>query len=229
MDDVNIQPKPAVNLDPDKVYDTVFKPDHDDPAGTPPQYMFLRDLVHFQSGVILFLMFLVILTSVVFADKDFYHLVILNRKAQPERVHHLYPLDEPNLTRTAITNMVEGMTTKVLTFGFNNADERLLAAKRLFTKVAWDRFVKGYLGPQRLDRIKDSQQVLTAIATKGAVIVWEGRKLGKYRWVVQVPILITYQAGQRISPQRTTLQVTLEKASTLKYREGVAILAWEML
>lgn len=217
------------DLKPEHVYSTVFKPDMKEPMASPGQYRVLRGVVTLQSNIILFLLFAVIITAIVFADTFIYHLAILDKQGLPEKVQEIYALDEPNLTRTAITNMAMNIATEVMTFGFNNSDERLLRARRLFTDEAWQRFAKAYLSPGRLEKIKNLQQVLTTVAVNNAVISEEGIWNGKYRWVVQVPIITTYQAGKKIQPISSTLELTLVRAPTLKHPEGVAIDAWAMI
>jgi intracellular multiplication protein IcmL len=204
-------------------------------------------LVLAQSWVIMLLVVLTILTFTVFAPKTIYHLVILDKQGVPTKLfmkgnppkevpgQYFYPpyllqaLDEPNLTHTAILNMAENVVTQVLTFGFNNADERLLGMRHLFTKEAWNYFGRAYLQQGRLDLIKRNQQVLTAVATAGPVVVSEGMVDDVDRWVVQVPIVTTFQAGKSSSTKRSVLQVTLVRASTLEHPEGVAIAGWEEL
>lgn len=217
------------DLKPEHVYSTVFKPDMREPMASPGQYRVLRGVVTFQSNLILGLLFCTIICSVVFADQYIYHVAILDKEGLPEKVQQLLPLEEPNLTRTAITNMAMNVATEVMTFGFNNSDERLLRARRLFTDEAWQRFAKAYLSPGRLDKIKGLQQILTTIATNGAVISEEGEWAGRYRWVVQVPIVTTYQAGKRLQTQYSTLELTFVRAPTTKHPEGVAIDAWAMI
>ncbi len=220
--------RPTTAIKPEQVYKVVFQPSEPAPVGSSAQFRFARGLVTFLSYVIAVLVFCAGSIYVVFADTYFYHLSVLDRERVPERLALLFPLDTPNLTRTGITNMAMNIATEVLTFGFNNADERLLKSRRLFTQDAWLRFAKAYLKEGRLDKIKFNQQVLTNVAVDNAVIVEEGTtSSGVRKWVVQVPTITTYQAGKRIVPVRTVLQITFIKASTLEHPEGVAIDAWE--
>jgi intracellular multiplication protein IcmL len=228
-----VKPAPRLMTNPDlkpkHVYETVFAPEQREPMASPGQYRMLRGTVTVQSYVILALLFAVGFTGLAFADRYIHHLVILNKDGLPEKVKSLVPLDDPNLTRTAIVNMAMNVATEVMTFGFNNADERLLRARRLFTDEAWTRFAKAFLADGRLDKIKAQQQILTTIATDGAVIIQEGKWNNDYRWIVQVPVITTFQAGKRVAPQKAILQLTLVKAPTTKNPEGVAINAWSMI
>jgi Type-IV b secretion system, inner-membrane complex component len=220
--------RPVTAIRPEQAYKVVFHPSEPAPVGTSSQYRFARGLVTILSYFIAILLAATVMVAVAFADTYFYHLVILDRERVPEKVQLLYPLDTPNLTHTGILNMAMNVATEVLTFGFNNADERLLRSRRLFTEDAWLRFATAYLKLGRLDRIKLNQQVLTSIASDNAVIISEGKSnRGVQQWIVQVPTITTYQAGKRVIPQRGTLEITFIKASTLEHPEGVAIDGWE--
>lgn len=209
------------------IYQTVFRPAANEPQATPGQYRFLRSLVTIQAYLIVGLLVMAVLASILFAPQNYYHLVVNNRAKLPEKLINLTPMTTPNLTHTAIINLCMNIATEVLTFGFHNADERLLHARRLFTPEAWQRFAKAYLDKGKLDVIKSNQQILTTIATDGAVITKEGYlETGDYQWVVQVPIITTYQAGKRIRPQPRILELTLLKQPTTKHIEGVAIDGW---
>lgn len=220
--------KPVTAIKPEQAYKVVFHPAEPAPVGTSAQFRFARGLVTILSYTIAMLLFATVTVAVVFADTYVYHLVILDRERIPEKVHLLHALDTPNLTRTGITNMAMNVATEVLTFGFNNADERLLKSRRLFTEDAWLRFAKAYLKEGRLDKIKKNQQVLTSIASENAVIISEGKNHADVQqWVVQVPTITTYQAGKRIMPLRNYLEITFIKANTVEHPEGVAIDGWE--
>ncbi len=222
--------RPTTAIKPEQVYKVVFHPSEPAPVGSSAQFRFARGLVTILSYIIAMLVFCVFMVFFMFADTYFYHFSVLDRERIPERLVTMHPLDNPNLTRTGITNMAMNIATEVLTFGFNNADERLLKSRRLFTEAAWLRFAKAYLKEGRLDKIKLNQQVLTNIARDNAVIVEEGKNSsGELQWVVQVPTITTYQAGKKIVPVRSVLQITLIKASTLEHPEGVAIDGWEQL
>ncbi len=223
------RPEVHTRLSPTQVAHLLFAATKNEPRSTPGMAKFFRALVVLQSYLIAILMGTTILTAIAFAPRIYHHLVVLGHDALPERVQYIHALDEPNLTHTAIINMAMNVVTQVLTFGFNNADERLLNARHLFTRRAWNKFARAYLRYGRLDKIKNNQQVLTAIATDGAVVVLEGPYFGTDRWVVQVPIITTYQAGSKVAHKRSVLQLTLIRASTLKHPEGVAIDGWEEL
>ncbi len=216
-----------LTIKPQQIYRILFAPERKEPAGNPAMYNFLRGLVVAQSYIISALLILSVLVSFVFADKYIYRMVILDRSAFPKQVKRLIPLDEPNLTRTAIINMAMHVATQVQSYGFHNADARLLQARRLFTEEAWNSFATAHLAPGRLDRFKANQQILSTIATKSAVIVQEGKERGTYRWVVEMPIISSYLAGSDAAPRNSILRITFVRAPTTKYPEGVAIDGWK--
>jgi hypothetical protein len=220
---------PDTRFSMENVAKLLFSAARNEPKANPTMVGFFRGMVVAQSYFIVILLGTVVMTGLIFAQKTFYHLLILDRDSLPSRTQIIYPFTEPNLTGTAITNMAMNLVTEVLTFGFHNADGRLLSARHLFTEECWQRFAKAYLQYGRLEAVKRNQQVITAIATAGAVVVAEGKINKRERWVVQVPIAVTFQAGAETATKRSILQLTLVRASTLKHPEGVAIDGWEEL
>ncbi len=208
---------------------SIFAPERTEPAGSPAMAGFLRGLVITQSYAIGLLLLFTILVSTVFADTTTHYLVVLDRTGFPTKVERLLALDSPNLTRTAITNKAMHIATQVLSYGFNNADARLLAAQQLFTPEAWKEFVHANLEAGKLDVLKTRQQILSTVARKGAVIVSEGYDPVKenYRWVVQVPVISSYLAGSDSLPRKIVLTLTFIRMPTDQYKEGVAIDGWK--
>lgn len=206
-----------------------FAPHQNEPQATPGQYYFLSKVVSWQTNLIVFFIGLTVLTWLWFAPREIYHLIVQDRQGLPSKLVRLQPLDTPNMTRTAITNLALHIAAQTLTFGFNNADERILLSKHYFTTQAWDSFVHAYLDKNALKEIKTKQQILATIATDSAVIISEGEEDGVYRWVVQVPILTAYLAGSKNATVRSLLQLTFIRAPITDHPEGVAIDNWKQL
>lgn len=216
----------GAKIEPQHIYKVLFAPERTEPPGSPGMYHALRSVVAVQSYFIACLLIFTVLTAYVFADKYFFHLVILNRAAFPDKVVTMTGLDEPNLTRTAIVNMAEHIATRVKSYGFHNVDQRLLEARRLFTEDAWLAFAKAHLKPGHLDEFKRNQQILTTIASNQPVIVSEGKENGVQRWVIEMPYISSYMAGQESSIKRGILHLILVRAPVDQYPEGVAISEW---
>ena len=78
-----------------------------------------------------------------------------------------------------------------------------------------------------LEEFKRNQQILSTIATNGAVITREGVEKRKYRWVIEMPIISSYLVGVESAPRRSILTLTFVRAPTTQYPEGVAIDGWK--
>lgn len=215
-----------VTINPQQLYRALLAPERKEPQGSPKMYHFLRGLVNVQAYLIVFLVGFAVLTSFVFADQYIYHMVILDRAAFPRQVKTLVPLDEPNLTRTAIVNMAMHVATQVESYGFHDVDSRLIASERLFTDEAWVDFANAHLEPGHIDQFKANRQILTTIAVKDAVIIQEGVVEGRYRWVVEMPIISSFLAGNDAAPRPSILRITFVRAPVDRYPEGVAIDGW---
>ena len=142
------------------------------------------------------------------------------------RLVPMVPLNQPNLSAPALMSWVAQSTTEVMTFGFSDYRRRLQEASRNFTKRGWESFTQALQRSRIIEMVEANQQVLTA-APKGAPILEsEGMVAGRYQWVVQVPLALTYQSGSK--PQNTGLLVTVVvvRVPRLESPNGVGIEQW---
>ena len=74
--------------------------------------------------------------------------------------------------------------------------------------------------------VEVNQQVLSA-APKGAPILEsEGLVAGRYQWVVQVPLILTYQSGARTQNTGLLVTVVVVRVPRLESPNGVGIEQW---
>lgn len=149
-------------------------------------------------------------------------------EAQGGRRMQLAGLDLPNMGRIALTNWVEHATTQIMTFGFNDIDERFAVSRLNFTEQGWLSFAKAMTQSGLMDEVVKSQQLITAVPVGSATLVWEGLVKGKYNWSFEMKMLITFRSGGVKRVNLKDVRVVLEPVSTRDNPNGVGIGEWHI-
>ena len=165
-------------------------------------YRSLLKMTLVQSIVILGLVGAMYYTIKVNQPQNFYFATTEDGRLVP-----MVPLSEPNLSTPALMSWVAQATTEVMTFGFNDYRRRLQESSRNFTKRGWESFTQALQRSRIIEMVEVNQQLITA-APKGApVLQSEGLVAGRYQWVVEIPLILTYRSGAKTS--NTGLLVTV--------------------
>ena len=142
------------------------------------------------------------------------------------RLIPMAPLSEPNLSSPALMSWVAQASTEVMTFGFNDYRRRLQEASRNFTKKGWESFSSALQRARIIETVEANQQVVTAAPTGAPVIQSEGIVQGRYQWVVQLPMSLTYQAGAKTRTDNLLVTLVIVRVPRLESPSGVGIEQW---
>lgn len=142
------------------------------------------------------------------------------------RLVPMVALSEPNLSTPALMSWVAQATTEVMTFGFNDYKRRLQEASRNFTSRGWESFTQALQRSRIIEMVETNQQVLTAAPAGAPVLQSEGLVLGRYQWVVQVPMILTYQAGAKTRSDNLLVTLVVVRVPRLESPSGVGIEQW---
>lgn len=142
------------------------------------------------------------------------------------RLIPMAPLNEPNLSAPALMSWVAQSSTEVMTFGFNDYRRRLQEASRNFTRRGWESFSSALQRARIIETVEVNQQVVTATPTGAPVIQSEGVVQGRYQWVVQVPLALTYQSGARTRTDNLLVTLVIVRVPRLESPNGVGIEQW---
>lgn len=142
------------------------------------------------------------------------------------RLMPMVPLGQPNLSTPALMSWVAQSTTEVMTFGFNDYRRRLQESSRNFTRRGWESFTQALQRSRIIEMVEVNQQLITA-APKGAPILQsEGLVAGRYHWVVQIPLILTYRSGSKTSNTTLLVTVTVVRVPRLESSNGIGIEQW---
>ena len=142
------------------------------------------------------------------------------------RIMRLTPLDRPNMSQAALMSWVSQASIDVMTFGFHDYQKRLQESSKYFTRRGWESFTNALQSSRIIEGVENTQQIVTAAPQSAPVIVQEGIMNGKYRWIVELPLMVTYQSGAKSKTDLMRTRLTLERVPTLESEHGVGIEQW---
>ncbi len=142
------------------------------------------------------------------------------------RLVPMVPLTEPNLSTPALMSWVAQAATETMTFGFNDYRRRLQESSRNFTKRGWDSFTQALQRSRIIEMVEESQQVVTAAPQGAPILQSEGDVGGRYQWVVQIPLVVTYQSGAKSRSDNLMVTLVVVRVPRLESPNGVGIEQW---
>ncbi|WP_027234541.1 type IVB secretion system apparatus protein IcmL/DotI [Leisingera caerulea] len=136
----------------------------------------------------------------------------------------LTPVTQPYLNDGQVTNFAVEAITRSLTFNFVNWRQDLAEASEYFERPnGWNNFLQAIEGSGMLDFVRN-RRLISSVVANGAVIVKSGPDAtGRFSWVVQVPITITYQSSSEQSTEDRMAEVQISRLPTWQTSRGVGI------
>lgn len=142
------------------------------------------------------------------------------------RLVPMVPLSEPNLSVPALMSWSAQAATEVMTFGFNDYKRRLQQASRNFTRLGWVSFTSALEKSRIIEMVETNQQVVSAAPASAPVLLSEGLVNGRYQWQVQIPLVVSYQAGSSVRSDKMMVTLLLVRVPKLESPNGIGIEQW---
>lgn len=142
------------------------------------------------------------------------------------RLVQMVPLNQANLNDAAIVSWAARSSSDIMTFGFHDYQRRLQESAQYFTRRGWQSFSEALEAAGLLEMIQERRQVVTAAPRRAPIIVQQGVVNGIYRWVVELPLIVTYQSGSSKDSQNLNVRLLVIRTPTLDSPSGVGIQQW---
>ncbi|MEM8833505.1 MAG: type IVB secretion system apparatus protein IcmL/DotI [Pseudomonadota bacterium] len=142
------------------------------------------------------------------------------------RLIPMVALTQPNLSNPALMSWVAQAATEVMTFGFNDYRRRLQEASRNFTRRGWESFTTALQQARIIESIEENSQVMSAAPSGAPVLQSEGVVDGQYQWVVQIPMVLTFQSGAQKRDARWIVTIVVVRVPRLESPNGIGIAQW---
>lgn len=193
-----------------------------------PKHKNVVRLVQRQSLTILLLVFVLIGGAIVFQPLYKYY---LRWPGADKKIEPLVALTEPNLTDQAILSWVVTSITEIMTFGFGDFDQRIIAQHHRFTPEGWESFVNSVRERNMREDFKMHQLVLATVPANTPVIVAKGfDEDNDYVWTIELPIVMTYSTNNnRQSGKKSIVRVTVARMPSLANKAGIGIKMWKIM
>ena len=136
----------------------------------------------------------------------------------------IVPVDVPYLTDGQVTNFAVEAITRSMTISFVNWRQDLASASEFFERPnGWNNFLEAMEGSGMLEFIRN-RRLISSVVANGAVIVKSGPDAsGRYAWVVQVPLKITYQSSSETTTEDRMAEIEISRLPTWQSARGVGI------
>lgn len=141
----------------------------------------------------------------------------------------LVGLDDPNIGNAALLNWAGQAAVDILTFGFNDVDERFALSRTYFTDDGWESFREAMGKSGLLRSVSNNQQIITSIPKEPPRLTASGLRNGKYSWIVDVPVVMAIRAGNKKLTRIQNVKMIIVKLPTEKNPRGMGINTWYSL
>ena len=142
------------------------------------------------------------------------------------RLVPMIALSEPNMSAPALMSWVAQSSTEVMTFGFNDYRRRLQESSRNFTRRGWESFTQALQKSRIIEMVEANQQVVTAAPQGAPILESQGLVAGRYQWVIQLPMVLTYQAGSVSRSDSLLVTLVVVRVPRLESPNGIGIEQW---
>ena len=135
-------------------------------------------------------------------------------------------LELPNMGKIALANWVEEAATQIMTFGFNDIDQRFALSHLNFTPRGWKSFHEAMSNSGLIENVMNAQQIITSVPQSPAILLREGIIMGKYSWAFEMKLLITFRSGGVKQAYTRSVRVVVERVPTRDNPVGIGIGEW---
>ena len=137
-------------------------------------------------------------------------------------------LSLPNMGRLALSDWVAEAVSQIMTFGFNDLDARFVESRKDFTEEGWGAFRRGMVASKIIDDMMEAQQIVTSVPASPPILKQEGLINGRYSWVFDVPLLVTFRAGGIKVSRPRIVHMVVKRIPTEESPDGVGISEWDI-
>ena len=145
------------------------------------------------------------------------------RVADEWRVLAPVPVQQPYLSEADMLQWVSDVIPNVFDMDFLHIDEQLANAKQYFTENGYEVFLNQLNNYAPKDLMLSGKLFSHGEPTRAPVILNQGILTGRYAWMVQIPINISYAGLRNVPVASLMLQVLVVRTDTTNNLNGVLI------
>ena len=155
------------------------------------------------------------------------------------------PLDQANMDDAALLAWAGQAAAGVMTFSSADYQREIQESSPRFTKAGWESLTAWLQNSRLIGAVTARHQMVSTRPKGAATLVQEGAVAGKYRWLVTVPLTVTYTAPQSAPAQgdkgkkilefshdarqdTLRLDLVIERSAVPENSDGIAISQWNL-
>lgn len=174
------------------------------------------------------LFFILIVMNMVLGVGLFYRLA---HPAKPQyfaatadgRVFNAHPLSDPFFDSDHVVQWSANAISKVFALDFAHWRQQLTDASADFTTQGWHYFIDSVKKNNNLATLKQFKMVSSAKVTGAPQVIRKGVVNGRYTWMIQVPVSITYSSASKDINQTAMVVMKVQRMNVVKYPQRIAI------
>lgn len=148
---------------------------------------------------------------------------ILFQTGDEYRIQRPVPLEDAYLDTPALLQWVSNTLYKVFIFDFINYNDQLKQAQHYFTDNGWGVFLNHLNTYANYNNVQTYKLFVNSSPSGAPIMINQGLLTGRYAWLVQMPLTISYAGYNPPAEQSLTLQVLVTRVPTVNNLDGVGI------
>lgn len=135
-------------------------------------------------------------------------------------VYTMHSLGQPVVTDTFVLKWATLLASQVYNLNFSKYPEQLQKLQMKFTENGWQALM-GSLNAGFLKQLKSNKLITSAVV--GGVPVISSRYMlhNRYTWVVEFPLLVTYQSANLTRQRRLLIRMRIMRVPVLQVPNGI--------
>ncbi|OAJ35393.1 type IVB secretion system apparatus protein IcmL/DotI [Piscirickettsia salmonis] len=127
------------------------------------------------------------------------------------QILRLKSLSNPIEADSAVISWLANAVPAINQLDFLNYRSEMKEKRRYFTKYGWDQYLEAF--KDTVSKVTGEKYILRATISDVPVVVQKGQINGAYSWKLQVPLLLTFQKGDKRSTQSVYWTVVIQRSN----------------
>jgi intracellular multiplication protein IcmL len=135
----------------------------------------------------------------------------------------LQTLSEPVISDNYLVQWSALTVRALFNLDFVHLQDNLENAKKYFTGNGWNAFIAALDKSGLSELIRDKKLMTSAVITQTPAILSKAVMAGRYSWVVQMPVLVTYTSASMTARKALIATIMVRRVPVLGASQGVLI------
>ncbi|MFK7839048.1 MAG: DotI/IcmL family type IV secretion protein [Bdellovibrionales bacterium] len=153
-------------------------------------------------------------------------MLLFSFDAHSHDLKQLPPIDQAGVTHDQVFSWLPLAVTEAMSFSFNDFEGRLKKASRHFTDDGYQSFRKALDRSRILEMVEVNKQVVRMVSASAPILIKEGVVQGVYEWTIEMPVVVTYFAGDKQRSDRLRLVLVVKRSNESQNEMGFGIRQW---